>query len=74
MKIREAVLNDIEQIQKVRNSVTENTLSNPGSITDQDCAEYLTKRGKGWVCEMGNEIVGFAIVGTCRIIIFGPCF
>ena len=23
--------------------------------------EYLTERGKGWVCEIENQIVGFAI-------------
>ena len=62
MMLREATIADIKQIQIVRNAVTENTLSNPGLVTDEDCAEYLTKRGKGWVCELDNEIVGFSIV------------
>lgn len=61
MIIREAVIQDIKQIQLVRNSVTENVLSNPELVTDQDCKEYLTLRGKGWVCEINNEIVGFSI-------------
>ena len=61
MKYREAVTNDIKQIQEVRNSVLENTLSDPGSVTDQDCVDYLTKRGKGWVCEIEGRLVGFAI-------------
>ena len=61
MKIREATINDIRQIQVIRNSVKENTLSNPELVTDKDCKEFLTVRGKGWVCEIDNEIVGFAI-------------
>ncbi|WP_310381751.1 GNAT family N-acetyltransferase [Flavobacterium sp.] len=61
MIIREAVIQDIKQIQLVRNSVTENVLSNPDLVTDQDCKEFLTQRGKGWVCEINNEIVGFSI-------------
>ena len=61
MIFREAGISDIEQIQSVRNSVTENALSNPGLVTDDDCKEFLTVRGKGWVCEMENKIVGFAI-------------
>ncbi|MEO7210094.1 MAG: GNAT family N-acetyltransferase [Chitinophagaceae bacterium] len=62
MRIREAKLDDIQQIQIVRNAVTENTLSNPGLVTDKDCEEYMFDRGKGWVCEMDNKIVGFAII------------
>lgn len=62
MTIREAKIEDIKQIQIVRNSVKENTLSNPSLVTDEDCKQYLTERGKGWVCDIGGEIVGFAIV------------
>src|SRR3979411_924003 len=59
--IREAVAGDIAQIQIVRNSVNENILSDPGRVTDDDCADYLMRRGKGWVCECNHELVGFAI-------------
>ena len=45
----------------VRHSVKENVLSDPALVTDEDCKEYLTVRGKGWVCEHDGEIVGFAI-------------
>lgn len=62
MIIREAQTIDIPQIQVVRNSVKENTLSNPALVTNEDCEEYLTNRGKGWVCEMNDEIIGFSIV------------
>jgi len=49
------------QIQMVRNSVTENTLSDPDLVTDEDCKEFITVRGKGWVCEIENKIVGFSV-------------
>jgi len=69
MKIREANIDDIKQIQIVRNSVKENVLSNPNLVTDEDCKEFLTRRGKGWVCEINNQIVGFSIADlqTCNI-------
>ena len=37
-------------------------LSDPALVTDQDCEEFMTLRGKGWVCERAGEILGFAIV------------
>lgn len=61
MIIREAVINDIQQIQRVRNSVKENTLSDSCLVTDKDCEEFIMVRGKGWVCEIDNQIVGFSI-------------
>ncbi|AYN06669.1 GNAT family N-acetyltransferase [Flavobacterium sp. 140616W15] len=62
MIIREAKVEDIKQIQVVRNSVKENTLSDPGLVTDKDCEDFIMTRGKGWVCEINNEVVGFSIV------------
>ncbi|MEO5990658.1 MAG: GNAT family N-acetyltransferase [Ferruginibacter sp.] len=61
MLFREAKREDIKQIQVVRNSVKENTLSDPGLVTDNDCEQFLFYRGKGWVCEINHEIVGFSI-------------
>ena len=61
MTFREADINDITQIQIVRNAVRENRLSNPNLVTDKDCEEFITLRGKGWVCEIEKQIVGFAI-------------
>ncbi|MYY43931.1 GNAT family N-acetyltransferase [Elizabethkingia anophelis] len=60
--IREARTEDIAQIQVIRNAVKENKLSNPNLVSDQDCQEFITHRGKGWVYEMDNRIVGFSIV------------
>ena len=61
MKIREAEVNDIPQIQRVRNLVKENRLSSPALVKDNDVEDYITRRGKGWVCEIDGEVVGFAI-------------
>lgn len=62
MIFREAIIADIPQMQAVRNSVKENVLSDPSMVTDKDCEEFLTLRGKGWVCEADSRIVGFAII------------
>jgi GNAT superfamily N-acetyltransferase len=61
MIYREATVADIPQIQEVRNVVKENMLSDPAYVTDGDCLEFITVRGKGWVCAMDAKIVGFAI-------------
>lgn len=64
MIVREAVTADIPQIQVVRNLVKENPLPDPSLVTDADCKDYLINRGKGWVCEIGNKIVGFSIISV----------
>ena len=61
MIFREATIEDIPQIQIVRNSVTKNTLSDPALVPDKDCEEFMFVRGKGWVCEIDKQITGFAI-------------
>jgi GNAT superfamily N-acetyltransferase len=61
---REALITDIPQMQVVRNSVTENMLSDPALVPDKDVADYMTRRGKGWVCEINHSIAGFAIVSV----------
>ena len=58
---REANIHDIPQMAVVRNAVKENTLSNPALVTTEDYIEFMTVRGKGWVCEVDGQIVGFAI-------------
>lgn len=61
MMFREAMVRDIEQIQIVRNAVKENVLSNPALVPDKDVEEYITKRGKGWVCVIDDVVAGFSI-------------
>jgi GNAT superfamily N-acetyltransferase len=62
MQFREATVDDISQIQEVRHSVKENVLSNPALVTNAHCIDYITRRGKGWVCEADGRILGFAVV------------
>ena len=62
MTLREATIEDIDQMHVVRNSVRENQLSNPKLVTAKDYEEYLLTRGKGWVAINNDVVVGFAIV------------
>jgi GNAT superfamily N-acetyltransferase len=64
MLFRKAIIADIPQIQIVRNAVKENTLSNPALVPDSDVEDYILNRGRGWVCEIDNTIVGFSIVSV----------
>lgn len=60
--IREALVSDIPQIQRVRNAVKENTLSDPALVPDADVEDYILRRGRGWVSLEGERITGFSII------------
>lgn len=60
--IREALVSDIPQIQRVRNAVKENTLSDPALVPDADVEDYILRRGRGWVSLEEERITGFSIV------------
>lgn len=62
MIFRTANFSDIKQIQVVRHLVKENTLSNPDLVPDKDVAYYISEKGKGWVCEVNGQVVGFSII------------
>ena len=62
MVIREANVDDIKQMQIIRNLVKENTLSSPNLVTDDDCKAFITEKGKGWIGEIDSHIIGFSIV------------
>jgi hypothetical protein len=62
MKFRVAVANDIPQMMSIRLSVSENRLNDPRLIIEDDYADYLLNRGRGWVCEANGKILGFTIV------------
>lgn len=53
---------DIPGIQIVRNAVKENRLSDPALVPDADVADYINRRGRGWVCLEGETVLGFSIV------------
>ena len=61
MLIRQALTSDIPQMQFVRQEVKENVLSDPSLVPDSDCEDFITKRGRGWVCESDGKVLGFAI-------------
>ncbi len=58
--LRQAVRSDIEGIQRVRHAVRENRLSS-GVITDDDVAHAVEQSGRGWVVEVGSQVVAFAV-------------
>lgn len=64
MDLRQATITDIPAIQIIRNSVKENTLSDPSLVPDKDVEDYITRRGRGWVCEESGHITGFSIISV----------
>jgi GNAT superfamily N-acetyltransferase len=62
MIFRIAEIADIPQMTVVRFSVKENILSDPTLVTEADYRDYITRRGRGWVCAIDAKIVGFSIV------------
>lgn len=63
MIFREATVNDIDNYMIVRMAVKENILNTPSLVTKKENVKYITEDGKGWVCEVNDKIVGFAIIG-----------
>jgi GNAT superfamily N-acetyltransferase len=61
INFREEDTEDIPAMSVVRLSITENALSNPNVITRAMYEEHLSNIGKGWVCEIGDEVVGFSV-------------
>lgn len=57
--LRQATSADIPEMSRIRLSVTENVLSDPGRITAAMYEDFLEKSGRGWVAESGGEIVAF---------------
>jgi GNAT superfamily N-acetyltransferase len=62
MKLREAQIEDISFMHRIRMAVKENVLTNPLAVQEADYIPFLTEKGKGWVIEIDHEIVGFSIV------------
>ena len=64
MNFREATAEDIPALSEVRLSVRENALSDPRRITREMYEDYLGASGKGWLCEVGGEVVGFSVASA----------
>jgi len=60
LALRRATAADIPAMSRIRLAVRENTLSDPGRITEEMYRDYLDALGRGWVAELAGEIVGFA--------------
>jgi hypothetical protein len=73
MTFREARTSDIQQLQLVRQTVKEKVLFAAKAVTEYDYLRYLTVHGKGWVCEVGNKIIGFCIVDLAHKNIWALC-
>ena len=64
MNFREATEEDIPALFEVRHSVRENVLSDPRKVTREMFAAYLSESGKGWLCEIEGEAVGFSVASA----------
>ena len=51
---------DIPAMRAIRLAVTENVLRDRSKVTTQMYLDYLALLGRGWVCLIGRNIVGFA--------------
>lgn len=61
MLIREAQAFDIVDFNRIRNQLSDNTLPDDISISQNCYLNYLTKYGKGWVAMQNNLITGYVI-------------
>ena len=64
MNFRVAKVEDIPVLTEVRHAVRENVLSDPRKVTREMFAAYLTDSGKGWLCEIDGEVVGFSVAAA----------
>ncbi|HSN70820.1 MAG TPA: GNAT family N-acetyltransferase [Steroidobacteraceae bacterium] len=58
--MRQARRSDIPGIQRVRHAVRENRLTST-VITDADVADAIERTGRGWIIDVDDAVVGFAI-------------
>lgn len=56
---RQATIDDIPEMSRIRLAVRENVLANPARITEQMYVDYLSVAGRGWVVESHGQVVGF---------------
>ncbi|XLZ72846.1 GNAT family N-acetyltransferase [Massilia sp. SR12] len=60
LHFRRATASDIPAMTAIRLGVRENTLSDPGRITQQMYEDYLERLGRGWICERDGVVIGFS--------------
>ena len=57
---RRALRSDIAAMSRIRQSVTENVVSDPTRVTLQMYEDYLEHCGRGWVAEIDGTVVAFS--------------
>ena len=60
-QVRQAALEDVPELCRIRLEVRENRLSDPSRVPPALVREYLSLRGRGWVGEVDGRLVGFSI-------------
>ena len=58
--LRQATFADVPGMQRVRHAVRENRLIS-FVVSDEGVRKAIEQTGRGWVIELGNEVVAFAI-------------
>lgn len=66
MQIRVATEADIPAMHRVRTSVLENRLRDPARVQPGDYRSRMGGRGRAWVAEVGERVVGFAVADLSR--------
>ena len=66
MRIRIASEADIGDMHRVRMRVRENRLLDAARVQPSDYHRMLTADGRGWVAEIGDRVVGFAVADLRR--------
>lgn len=61
LRFRQATLEDVPDLCRIRLMVGENRLSDPSRVPPELVVEYLSLRGRGWVCEAEGRVSGFSI-------------
>lgn len=66
MRIRLASEADIGEMHRIRMQVRENRLLDAARVQPSDYKRLLTADGRGWIAELDNHLVGFAIADLTR--------
>ncbi len=64
MNFRRAQIEDISVMADIRLRVKENVLSRPELITPKMYEDYLEQLGRGWVCELSGQVIGFSYANS----------
>jgi N-acetylglutamate synthase-like GNAT family acetyltransferase len=75
MFFREAKSQDIEKMQAIQLSLADQQLAGIPLATPEDYRRLLADQGKGWVCEVEGDLLGFALVAqqqarVCALVVY----